>query len=43
MTYINPGSAALPKENHPKSYMVYENRTFTIKTLTGETILEHRI
>ena len=43
MTYINPGSAALPKENHPKSYMIYENRTFTIKTLTGETILEHRL
>ena len=43
MTYINPGSAALPKENHPKSYMIYENQTFTIKTLTGETILEHRL
>ena len=43
MTYINPGSAALPKENNPKSYMVYENRVFTIKTLEGETILTHRI
>ena len=38
---INPGSAALPRRNHPKSYMIYE--TFTIKTLTGETILEHRL
>ena len=43
MTYINPGSAALPKEGNPKSYMVYENRVFTIKTLEGETILTHRI
>ena len=43
MTYINPGSAALPKENNPKSYMVYENHVFTIKTLEGETILTHRI
>lgn len=43
MTYINPGSAALPKENNPKSYMVYENGVFDIKTLEGKTILSHRI
>ena len=43
MTYINPGSAALPKENNPKSYMVYENGTFTIKTLEGETIKTYSI
>lgn len=43
MTYINPGSAALPKENNPKSYMVYENGVFDIKTLKGKTILSHRI
>lgn len=43
MTYINPGSAALPKENNPKSYMVYEDGVFTIKTLEGETILTHHI
>ena len=30
MTYINPGSAALPKENNPKSYMVYEKGVFEI-------------
>ena len=29
--YLNPGSAALPKENNPRTYMVYENRTFTVK------------
>ncbi len=43
MTYINPGSAALPKEGNPKSYMVYEDGLFTIKTLDGETILTHHI
>ena len=43
MTYINPGSAALPKEDHPKSYMIYENGAFTIKTLTGDVILTHTL
>lgn len=39
-TYINPGSAALPKEGQPKSYMVYENGVFSIKQLeTGEELL----
>lgn len=41
-TYINPGSAALPKENQPKSYMVYQDGRFTIKELeTGATLCEH--
>ena len=43
MTYINPGSAALPKENNPKTYMVYEKGVFTVKTLDGETVLTHSI
>lgn len=43
MTYINPGSAALPKEGNPKSYMVYENGILTIKTLEGKIILTHTI
>ena len=43
MTYINPGSAALPKENNPKTYMVYENGIFEIKTLDGEVVKTHRI
>ena len=38
--YINPGSVALPKEGNPRSYAVYENRTFTIKELDGRVILE---
>lgn len=43
MTYINPGSAALPKENNPKTYMVYENGMFEIKTLEGDIVLTHKI
>ena len=38
--YINPGSASLPKENNPKTYMVYENRCFTLTTLDGVKITE---
>ncbi len=38
--YINPGSATLPKEGHPKTYMVYERRAFTLKTLGGEEIFK---
>ena len=37
--YLNPGSAAIPKENNPRTYMVYENRTFTVKDLSGNVIL----
>ena len=40
--YINPGSAALPKENNPKTYMVYENRCFTVKDFDGNTVLEKK-
>ena len=43
MTYINLGSAALPKEGNPKSYMVYEKGVFEIKTLDGEVIRTHKI
>ena len=43
MTYINPGSAALPKEGNPKSYMVYDKGVFEIKTLDGEVIKAHKV
>ena len=36
--YINPGSTTLPKENNPKSYMIYENKCFIIKDFEGKTI-----
>ena len=37
--YLNPGSAALPKEGNPRTYMVYENRTFTVKDFDENTVL----
>ena len=36
--YLNPGSISLPKENNPRSYMIYENKSFTVKDLDGEII-----
>jgi putative phosphoesterase len=41
--YINPGSAALPKENNPRTYMIYENRCFVIKDFDGNVILEKKL
>lgn len=31
--YINPGSASIPKENSPKSYIMYENGAFSFRVL----------
>ena len=39
-TYINPGSITLPKENCPRSYIVYEDRKFTFYSIDGELIKE---
>ena len=33
--YINPGSVSMPKCDNPKTFAVYENRTFTIYRLDG--------
>ena len=33
--HLNPGSLSLPKEGSERGYMIYENRTFTFKTLEG--------
>ncbi|MEG1571397.1 MAG: phosphodiesterase [Clostridia bacterium] len=42
--YLNPGSAALPKENQPQSYMVYEKGVFTIKCLKdGGTLMSYAL
>ena len=38
--YLNPGSAALPKEGNPRTYMVYENRCFTVKDFDGNIIFK---
>ena len=34
--YINPGSLSIPKESSPKSYILYQDRTFSFCTLEGE-------
>ena len=31
--YVNPGSVSIPKEGSPKSYLIYENRTFSFRCL----------
>ena len=41
--YLNPGSVTLPKENQDNSYMIYENKTFTIKSVDGKVLAEHNI
>ena len=41
LTYLNPGSVSLPKENNPPSYMIYEDGTFRIKDFDGNTLLTY--
>ena len=36
--YLNPGSVSLPKENNPKSYMIYEDGAFEIKDFEGNVL-----
>ena len=40
---LNPGSTSIPKGGSPKSYMVFENRTFTAKSFDGEVIFEYKV
>ncbi|MBQ9162676.1 MAG: phosphodiesterase [Clostridia bacterium] len=40
---LNPGSVSLPKGGSPKSYMIFENRTFTAKAFDGTVIFEHEM
>lgn len=41
--YLNPGSAALPKEGNPRTYMVYENRSFTVKDFLGNVVFKKEL
>ena len=38
--YINPGSVSIPKGNFPPTYMIYENRTFTLMDFEGNKLFE---
>lgn len=40
---LNDGSTALPKENSPHSYMIYENGVFEIKDMDGNVFIRHEI
>ena len=40
--YLNPGSVTLPKENNPKSYMIYSDGVFTVKDLNKNIIFEYK-
>lgn len=41
---LNDGSVSMPKLGNPRSYMTYEDGTFTIKQLeTGETLREYKL
>ena len=45
LTYLNPGSSALPKEGQPKSYMTldWEAGLFTIKAMDGSTLRTYTV
>ena len=41
--YLNPGSVSIPKENTPNGYLILEEKTFSWKTLDGETYLQKEL
>lgn len=44
VTYLNPGSLSIPKENSPHSYMTLENGLFQWKELeSGEVYREYKL
>lgn len=40
---LNPGSTSIPKGGSPRSYMVFESRSFTARSFDGEVIFECKI
>ncbi|MBE6618880.1 MAG: phosphodiesterase [Ruminococcaceae bacterium] len=43
ITYINPGSVSIPKEDSPHSYMTFENGKFLWKDLDGTEYMSYSI
>ena len=41
--YLNPGSVSLPKNGNPRTYMIFENRCFSLKTFDGCTVFTKKI
>lgn len=42
-TYLNPGSVALPKEDSPNSYLIFEDGCFTWKDMDGGSFISYSI
>ncbi len=40
--YLNPGSCALPKNGNPRTYMIYNNKTFTVKDFDENILFEKK-
>ena len=40
---INPGSVSLPKENNPKTYMIYDSGEFTVKDFNSNILLQFSV
>lgn len=43
ITYLNPGSVSIPKEDSPNSYMTLENGLFIWKDLDGKEYMNYSI
>ncbi len=43
VTYMNPGSVSIPKENSHHGYMVFENKKFLWKDFEGNLINEYSV
>ena len=43
ITYLNPGSVSIPKENSHHGYIILEENTFTWKSFDGETIMSYSV
>ncbi|MBR5880340.1 MAG: phosphodiesterase [Clostridia bacterium] len=41
--FFNPGSTTIPKGGNPPTYMIYENRTFTVLDFQGREILKKSV
>lgn len=41
-TYLNPGSVAIPKAGTPRSYMIYEDKLFTLYDLQGKAFESYK-
>ncbi len=41
--HVNPGSITLPKEGHPPTYAIYEDKKITVKTFEGDCYIEKNI